>query len=59
MKDGSWALDHSLLWKLLKEGLKGVLMLWSGVARAWSVVLVLERMQVDQGCSMPDRQLLA
>ena len=59
MKDGSWALDHSLPWELLKEGLKGVLMLWSGVARACSVVFVLERMQVDQGCSMPDRQLLA
>lgn len=45
--------------KLLKEDLKGMPTRWSGVARACSVVLVLGMMQVDQGCSMPDRQLLA
>lgn len=59
MKDGSWALEHSLLWELLNKGLKAVPMLWFRVARAGSVVIVLGRIQVDQGCSKPDRQLLA
>jgi len=34
-------------------------MLWPGAARACSEVLVLGRIKVDQGCSMPGRQILA
>lgn len=48
MKEGRGTPEHS--------GLK-MPTLWSGVARACSVVPVLGRMQVDQGCQTGNSQL--